>query len=67
MKSEIPRARAEIFNHCCLGEMQGWSGVRPEPEKTLRKLGYTWTDTKYDYLATLETGDFEHPVPRAAS
>jgi hypothetical protein len=57
--SNILKARREIFDQRCLGEMSGWSGVRKELSKVLSSWGYNWSDTIYDYP---RTRDFSRPV-----
>lgn len=59
--SGIWAARAALFPHVALGEIQGWSGVRKELGTVLRDYGYTWDDSKMDYLAT---EDLRSPVWR---
>ncbi len=56
-------ARRLAFPLECLGEVQGWDGVRPVLSDVLRLHGYVWSDTVYDYNATT---DFANPVRRAA-
>lgn len=54
-------ARAAVFPHEALGELQGWHGARENLEETLPRYRYTWSDLKYDYALT---ADPAHPVPR---
>ena len=63
-QSEIPNARREIFNPLCLGEIQGWVGLRPELGGVLRRYEYNWSDVVYDYKATTNRADFSDPVKR---
>ena len=60
-RSEVPQARAAIFNHLCLGEKQGWHDVRKEVEPVLKRHGYNWSDTIHDYR---RTKDFSEPALR---
>lgn len=53
--------RRRTFPVECLGEVQGWPGVRKEL-KTYR--GYVWSDLLFDWHKTLASGNFEHPVRR---
>jgi hypothetical protein len=55
------KARSETFPHECLGERQGWEGVRKRLSDVLRENGYVWSDVLYDYNATV---DFNDPVRR---
>jgi len=45
-------ARAEIFPHRVLGELNGWDGVRKELGTCLRDHHYLWSDLLYDYKRT---------------
>lgn len=56
--------RKTIFPKFALGEYNGWTGVREELGEVLRSYGYTWSDCKYDYLATVRSEDFSNPVKR---
>lgn len=56
-------ARREVFPHWSLGELRGWDGVRKELVDVLADNGYTWTDSRYDYHATVKAG-FDNPVER---
>lgn len=59
------RVRESMFPDECLGELNDWAnGTRVEPRRVLRDYGYNWIDTKYNYSATKETGDWAHPVTR---
>jgi hypothetical protein len=53
--------RAELFPAWSLGEVGGWSGVRPELSVVLSDHGYTWSDAVFDYTATT---DFAAPARR---
>lgn len=55
------KMRRRTFPPECLGELQGWTGVRREL-KTYR--GYVWSDLRYDWHKTLASGDFDNPVRR---
>lgn len=57
-------ARAQLFPQDALGEVHGWEGTRWSLTKTLRDNGYNWTDTEYDYLATLSENSFDNPIRR---
>lgn len=46
------RARAELFPHEALGELQGWEKVREELGHVLADHGYIWSDLLFDYRAT---------------
>lgn len=37
-----------------LGEIQGWKGVRKDLGYVLANHGYTWSDSLYDYMKTLD-------------
>lgn len=56
-------ARKALFPSKALGEAGGWHGTRWPLTKTLRDFGYNWSDTKYDYVKTLEAGSWGNPVP----
>lgn len=55
-------ARREIFPHECLGELQGWSGIRHDLSRVLRDYGYNWCDTLFCYG---RTNDYSQPAARA--
>ncbi len=59
--SRLFEARAAIFPHECLGELNGWDGIRHELSRVLRDEGYNWSDLIYDYAAFKE---FPEPVLR---
>lgn len=54
------QARAAIFPHKSLGEIQGWDRVREELGAVLRDAGYVWSDLRFDYLRSRD--DLAHPV-----
>ena len=54
-------ARAGLFPPEVLGEIAGWDHVRDELGHVLTDHGYTWSDFRYDYLATT---DLASPVTR---
>lgn len=62
--SGLLQARAELFPHTCLGEMNSWQGVREELGNCQAEWGYTWSDTLYDWQASKEALAF--PQERAA-
>lgn len=62
---EILHARARLFPEWALGERNGWDGRRDELGPLLDTYGYTWSDSLYDYQATLQSGDWANPVRRA--
>jgi len=51
-KTKMFEARAEIFPHKVLGELNGWEGVRKELGTCLRDHHYLWSDLLYDYKRT---------------
>jgi hypothetical protein len=53
-------ARKSLFPNVCLGELSGWDYVRDELGKCLVDHGYTWTDSKYNYVKSKE--DLKNPV-----
>ena len=53
--------RHAAFPPQCLGELNGWSGVRKDLWTVLRDYGYTWSDVKYNYWAS--ASHLEYPVP----
>ena len=57
-------ARKKLFPSEVLGELNGWDGIRELLTSVLRNYDYTWSDSVYDYVATLTSGNFEHPVRR---
>ena len=59
--TEHMRIRGEISPSWALGEIQGWDEPRKVLGRVLVDYGYTWTDSRFDFLATT---DFEHPVER---
>lgn len=60
--SEFFHVRASCFPEWSLGEVHGWTGVRPELGRVLADFGYTWSDATYDYAQTRALGDFSSPV-----
>lgn len=54
--------RKALFPAEVLGELSGWSSYRHDLAKVLRDYGYNWSDLRYDYVATLKTGNFAKPV-----
>lgn len=57
-------ARRRIIPDTCLGELQGWHGVRKELGYVLTKHGYTWTDFLYDYLKSKDHLETPHHYSR---
>lgn len=55
-ESKIPTARREIFPPECLGEIQGWDGIRIDVAEMLKNDGVVWSDLLYDYRETISTG-----------
>lgn len=55
-------ARAGLFPHKHLGELNGWLGTRKECGQVLATYGYTWTDLVYSYNATFINDRFANPV-----
>jgi hypothetical protein len=66
LELEFLGTRKDLFPLEVLGEINGWKGLREGPMSALKNYGVVWTDLKYDYNATLATGDFSHPVERVA-
>jgi hypothetical protein len=61
--TELWSARSALFPPEALGEVEGrWDGVRKDLTKVLREHEYTWSDLKFDYLASKD--DLAHPVAR---
>jgi len=54
--SRIPQTRSEIFPPECLGEVQGWDGIRIDVAERLKDEGVVWNDLVHDYRATISTG-----------
>lgn len=55
-------ARAALFPHENLGEIQGWDPADRKPlSYTLERYGYLWSDSLYNFQATT---DFANPVLR---
>jgi len=52
--------RKAAFPERCLGEIQGWDGVRKDLSPLLRENGYVWSDVLYDYQASKD--NLAHPV-----
>lgn len=48
--------RERLFPSQVLGEANGWRHVRKELGKVLPEAGFTWTDFRFDYAATLAAG-----------
>ena len=61
MNTSIWQARRDLHAPEFLGELQGWEGVRPEPERTYVDHGYVWSDALYSYTDTI---DFSNPALR---
>ena len=60
--SHLFTARAKLFPHEHLGELQGWIGNgRKELSYTLLQHGYLWSDSLFEYGATT---DLANPVRR---
>lgn len=55
-ESDILKARAAIDPAECLGELQGWTGIRPEPPRWLRDDGIVWSDLSFDYKTSVLVG-----------
>ena len=53
VKTRLLQARREIFPRECLGEIQGWPGVRKELGAVLSTFGYTWSDLKFKYSGSM--------------
>jgi hypothetical protein len=51
-RSDIWNARAKLFPHEHLGELNGWDGTRKDVAVCLATHLYTWTDLLYDYIHT---------------
>lgn len=62
-ETQMWRFRAEIFPHWALGELNGWHGVRKPLGSCLAEFGYTWSDERYDWLASAD--DLSTPVARS--
>lgn len=60
-QTRMLEARQVLFPDQCLGELQGWNGVRKELGTVLRQHNYTWSDLKFDYS---NTADLAVPVRR---
>lgn len=56
------KARSSTFPICCLGEVEGWDGVREDLGPLLREHQIVWSDVVYDYNASRD--DLAHPVRR---
>lgn len=54
-------ARKALFPNVCLGELNGWTGIRDELSRVMRDPGYVWSDTRFDYGKTV---DFANPIVR---
>lgn len=65
--SQIFAGRREIFPQECLGEIQGWRGIREDVAWMLRNDGVVWSDLKYDYRATASSGRLVRRLPRSAT
>lgn len=53
--------RREMFPVRSLGELAGWDGPRKDLGHVLADYGYTWSDLRYNYLASKD--DLSKPVP----
>jgi len=60
--NEMLVARAKLFPHHHLGELNGWLGTRKECGQVLASHDYTWTDLLYSYNATFINDRFANPV-----
>lgn len=60
-QTEMWLARANLFPHWALGELQGWDDVRGELGHVLAEHHYTWSDSKFDWHAS--AADLANPVP----
>lgn len=49
-------ARAALVDARALGEDNGWSGQRELAARSLRDFGVNWSDTRFDYAASLKEG-----------
>ena len=49
VNAQLLEVRQELFPHLCLGELQGWAGVRKELGGVLATFSYTWSDLKFSY------------------
>lgn len=61
MKSQLWEARKKLFPILCLGEHQGWTGIRPEPCRWLPSTGVVFSDLLHDYRASVAA---HQPVER---
>jgi len=60
--SQLFAARAALFPHEHLGEIQGWDPADRKPlSYTLERYGYLWSDLRFDFNATT---DLTNPVRR---
>lgn len=48
-KTDIWEARRQLFPVEALGEINGWKGIRKEPEQWLSTRGQNWSDLLYTY------------------
>jgi hypothetical protein len=60
-ESGLFAARAAVDPHECLGEKQGWTGIRREPPGWMRERGIVWSDLRYDYATSVKV---DQPVVR---
>jgi hypothetical protein len=61
-------AREALFPPEALGEVTGgWRGTRWDCAGVLRDYGYNWSDLRYDYAETRDSGDFSRPRARGAA
>jgi len=60
-ESGVFAARAAVDPHQCLGEIQGWAGIRPEPPLWMRERSVVWSDLRYDYGLSVRV---DQPVVR---
>lgn len=59
--SQLLAARLATVPHEMLGELNGWTGRRPDVAALLRKEGIVWSDLIYDYRAS---SDVRQPTSR---
>lgn len=55
-RSDIWRARLELFPQEHLGEIGGWDGPRKDVAQLLPSTGITWSDLVYDYKKSASDG-----------
>ena len=56
------RARKALFPNECLGELNGWGGIRDELSTVMRDYHYVWSDVDYEYH---QTSNLKDPMIRA--